>query len=326
MPTYDPKTGTHNFGVVRSAAPPRAPRLELRAGGRERKVDLRKWCPPIRNQGQLGSCLGCSIAGALDILQLKNGDRLSPRSALFAYYNARKVSGIQNREEDGGLLPHAMAGVLAYGSCPEADWPYDISKARTEPSGRAYEAATAFEAVQYARIASTDEAKATISSGVPVIFATTMPMGYFNSGRAGGHVAEYGKVSPGEDSAHAMVAVGYDDDAGTWLVMNSWSERHGDKGFLYIPYSTLDHFVWREDLWAIGALEKLGNARITEMTPREAANSAVQNGPEEMRAALRKLGEQIGADLGKRVSEAKLSIREQLAAQEAELERKRKKD
>src|SRR4051812_38919528 len=51
-----------------------------------KKVDLRSGCPPVYDQGELGSCTANAIAGALqfDLIKQKMPDVFSP-SRLFIY-------------------------------------------------------------------------------------------------------------------------------------------------------------------------------------------------------------------------------------------------
>ncbi len=57
------------------------------------KVDLRKTCSSIEDQGQLGSCVGNSVVGCLEFLEKKNAEPFLDLSRLFAYYNARLLDG-----------------------------------------------------------------------------------------------------------------------------------------------------------------------------------------------------------------------------------------
>jgi hypothetical protein len=52
---------------------------------------------------------------------------------------------------------------------------------------------------------------------------------------------EYASNFPG----HAMVTIGYDDNAygGSFLIMNSWGTQWGNAGFIWIRYSDYEHFV-----------------------------------------------------------------------------------
>src|SRR2546423_725739 len=51
------------------------------------KVDLRPQCPPVYDQGQLGSCTANAIGAALQFNQMKQGEKAFAPSRLFIYYN-----------------------------------------------------------------------------------------------------------------------------------------------------------------------------------------------------------------------------------------------
>jgi len=103
-------------------------------------------------------------------------------------------------------------------------------------------------------------------------------------------------------------------------------DMFGEKGYLRIPYSLFDRHVWNDDIWAVGALEKMGQRTLIDGTVREVVEDAQRNGAAQTQSALKALGKEIGDDLKKRTDDAKLSIRERLLAQEKQLEEKRKKD
>src|SRR3954469_8237492 len=57
------------------------------------KVDLRPKCPPIYDQGQLGSCTANAIGAAFEFDQMKQGLQDFMPSRLFIYYNERAIEG-----------------------------------------------------------------------------------------------------------------------------------------------------------------------------------------------------------------------------------------
>jgi Papain family cysteine protease len=318
------RDGSYNCGVMRAPSGGVAPRLKFGATSFERKVDLRNQCSPIFDQKNIGSCCAASLCGALEFLVNKNHEARRTLSPLFLFYNARKMSDSTN-QIDGTMTAHANAAVMAFGVCDEALWPYREETARTEPPNDAYAAATNFEAVQYARLGSTDEVKATVSGGLPVMFAADIGMAYFDAAARTGRMPALGALGDSKPCAHAMLLVGYDEDDRTWLVRNSWGEQFGEKGYLRIPYDLFNRHVWNEDLWVIGALEgKQGMVRL-EGSVHEAQTYVEQHAKSDMREALANLGKEIGEDLQKRTDDAKLSIRERLRKQEDELAAKRKK-
>ena len=69
------------------------------------KVDLRPHCPPVYDQGNLGSCTANGIAGAIEFDRMKQ--KLQPAftpSRLFIYYNERvKERSIRIAERRFGM-------------------------------------------------------------------------------------------------------------------------------------------------------------------------------------------------------------------------------
>ena len=321
------KDGSVNCGVMRSASPSPAPKMKFGALKIDRKVDLTRFCSPVRDQGKIGSCCAQSLVGGLELLMIKSGEPLMPLSPSFLFYNARKMSDTEDQVM-GTFTAHANAAVMAFGVCPEEFWPYINDKAAhaKRPPDAAYRQASAFEAVQYARLATTDEVKATLTSGLPVMFGSDIGMAYYRVAAQTGRMPELGGAANGEPCSHAMLIVGYDEDDKSWLVKNSWGEGWGDKGYARIPYGLFDKHVWDDDMWVVGALERDGPAKLVGETTSEAVAYVQQNGAAEMREALKKLGAEIREDLDKRVSDAKTSIRDRLRAQENKMEANRKKD
>ena len=87
------------------------------AGVLPAKVDLRPQCPPVYDQGQLGSCTANAIAGAIEFDRMKQRlAQIFTPSRLFIYYNERAIehtidsdSGAQIRD---GIKSVGQAGRL----------------------------------------------------------------------------------------------------------------------------------------------------------------------------------------------------------------------
>ena len=65
------------------------------------RVDLRPLCPPVYDQGQLGSCGLNAYAGAYDLVRKQSGLPYIYLSRLFAYYQVREIEG--TLDEDSGV-------------------------------------------------------------------------------------------------------------------------------------------------------------------------------------------------------------------------------
>jgi hypothetical protein len=116
------------------------------------KVDLRPKCPPVYDQGDLGSCTANAISGAIEFDQMKEGlPQIFIPSRLFIYYNERVIEGTIN-SDSGAMLRDGIKTVAKQGACPEPMWPYQIAKFKTKPSATCYKEAAKHTAVSYQRL------------------------------------------------------------------------------------------------------------------------------------------------------------------------------
>src|SRR5205085_6547955 len=83
------------------------------------KVDLRKKCPPVYDQGQLGSCTANAVAGAVEFDQMRERlPQIFIPSRLFIYYNERVIEGTV-KTDACAMLRDGIKTVAKQGSCPE---------------------------------------------------------------------------------------------------------------------------------------------------------------------------------------------------------------
>src|SRR5246127_1095475 len=115
-------------------------------------VDLRPGCPPVYDQGQLGSCTANGTGGALEFAQIKEkkANPFTP-SRLFIYYNERVIEHTVD-SDSGAQIRDGIKTVAKTGYCPETDWPYDITKFKTKPPMKCYSDALQYKAVLYQRL------------------------------------------------------------------------------------------------------------------------------------------------------------------------------
>ncbi len=105
-----------------------------------RSVDLRAGCPPVFDQGQLGSCTANAIAAAISFDQRKQkmAQPFVP-SRLFIYYNERALEGTI-ATDSGATLRDGIKAVAEQGSCPEPMWPYKEPNFAERPPLQCYKA------------------------------------------------------------------------------------------------------------------------------------------------------------------------------------------
>ena len=200
--------------------------------------DLRPSMPPVYDQGQLGSCTGNAIAGAMEYERDRQGLSDFVPSRLFVYFNERALEGTVS-SDSGAQIRDGIKVVNTEGVCSEALWPYDTGMFAVKPPKRCYVAATKDTAVQYEAIQTLGDLKDAIASNLSVVFGFTVYQSFESQAVAQTGVMPLPK--PGEQvvGGHAVLAVGYSDPERHVIVRNSWSASWGDHGYFYMPYQYL---------------------------------------------------------------------------------------
>ena len=214
------------------------------------KVDLRAKCPPVENQGQLGSCTANALAGALEFLELKDKHPLIDLSRLFIYYNERVIEH-SVKQDAGAMLRDGIKTLAKQGVCAEKLWPYVIKKFATKPTAACYTQALQHTISSYQRLATTQEMRACLADGYPFVFGFTVYESFESDA-----VARTGTVPmPSRRErvlgGHAVCAVGYDDKAKRFIVRNSWGADWGKKGYCTMPYAYLADRNLSDDFWTM---------------------------------------------------------------------------
>ncbi len=220
------------------------------------RVDLSDGCPPVYDQGELGSCTAQAIAAALQFDQIRQAqsDVFTP-SRLFIYYNERAIEGTIE-EDAGAMLRDGIKSVVRHGAPHEPLWPYVVARFTRTPGAAVYRDAAEHQALLYERVVQSErELKGCLASGFPFVFGFSV---YESFERA--RVERTGAVpmpAPGESvvGGHAMLAVGYDDTARRFVVRNSWGDAWGRRGYGTMPYAYLLDRALAADLWAIKQIE-----------------------------------------------------------------------
>ncbi len=220
-------------------------------------VDLRPSCPPVYDQGELGSCTANAIGAAHQFqeMQEKIPDAFMP-SRLFVYYNERVMENTVD-SDSGAMIRDGIKSIGTEGVCPETMWPYDIAKFRNRPPAKCYQEAVKHKAILYRRIShNLLQMKGCLAGLHPFVFGFTVYESF-----EGEEVARTGHASmplPGEQAigGHAVLAVGYDDGNSWFLVRNSWGETWGMKGYFTLPYQYLLDSNLADDFWTIRLVQQ----------------------------------------------------------------------
>ena len=220
------------------------------------KLDLRPHCPPVYDQGQLGSCTGNAIAAAVQFDRRKQ--KLKPDfvpSRLFIYYNERVIEGTVE-SDSGAQIRDGIKSIAKQGVPTETDWPYDIARFAKKPTAKAYKDALKDQAVSYSRVSRTlSQMKGCLASGYPFVFGFTVYDSFESDQVAKTGVVPMPSHSESVVGGHAVLAVGYDDSQQRFIVRNSWGATWGMKGYFTLPYAYLTERGLSSDFWTIRLLE-----------------------------------------------------------------------
>ncbi|MGD9594342.1 MAG: cysteine protease, partial [Methanothrix sp.] len=142
-------------------------------------VDLKKWFPPIEDQGDLGSCTANAGVGVFEYFERRAFGEHIDASRLFLYKVTRNL--MQESGDTGAYIRTTMGAMALFGVPPERYWPYDISKFEEEPSAFLFGFADNYKALKYVNLDPPgttptkllSNIKTNIAAGIPSIFGFT---------------------------------------------------------------------------------------------------------------------------------------------------------
>ncbi|HEY5998798.1 MAG TPA: C1 family peptidase [bacterium] len=240
----------------------RAPRRKLPAA-----ADLRAWCPPVEDQGRLGSCTANAGVALLEYFERRASGKHVDASRLFLYKATRNLARLTG--DSGAYLRSTMGALVLFGAPPEEFWPYDEDAFDKEPPAFCYAYAANYRTISYfaldppgtAPAALIERAKTHLAAGMPAMFGFTVYSSIEQAG-ADGAIPLPGRKEKVQ-GGHAVVAVGYDDarrirnrepgapeTVGAFLIRNSWGTGWGDAGYGWLPYAYVGAGL-AEDWWTL---------------------------------------------------------------------------
>jgi len=216
-------------------------------------VDLRRWCSPIEDQENLGSCTAQAGVGLVEYFERKAFGKHLDASRLFLYKVTRNLLGFVG--DTGAFIRTTMGAMVLFGVPPEKYWKYVVENFDTEPTAFCYGFAQNFQALAYYKLDPPFTPKDRLLTRIKTNLAGKLPSMFgfvvYESYRQAAQTGEIPFPTPRERilGGHAVVAVGYDDaknitntnpggitTKGALLIRNSWGTSWGEKGYGWLPY------------------------------------------------------------------------------------------
>lgn len=216
-------------------------------------VDLRAWCPPIEDQGSIGSCTANAGVALFEYFERRAFGKHIDASRLFLYKATRNL--LHWTGDTGAFLRSTMGAMVLFGVPPEEYWKYIVADYEKEPPAFCYAFASNYRAISYYRLDPPGTTKSTLLSqiktnltgGLPSMFGFTVYSSYQQAATTGN--IPYPTAGEKIVGGHAVVAVGYDDNLkiknnvpgaveykGALLIRNSWGTGWGSNGYGWLPY------------------------------------------------------------------------------------------
>ena len=215
-------------------------------------VALRPYFSAIEDQQTIGSCTAQAGVGIVEYYQRRTFNKHLDGSRLFLYKATRNLLGWQG--DTGAYLRSTMGALCMFGVAPEKHWPYTIARYDTDPPAYVYSLAQSYQAETFYRLDAPglapsdllDSIKQQLTVGLPPMFGFTVYDSYRQAARDGR--IPFPDVTDTVVGGHAVVAVGYDDNAivkhartgatttGALLIRNSWGSGWGMAGYGLLPY------------------------------------------------------------------------------------------
>lgn len=226
-----------------------------------KSVDLRPWCSPIEDQGQLGSCTANAGVGLYEYFELRAHGKHIDASRLFLYKVTRRLMGLTG--DTGAYLRDTMKAMVLFGVPPERYWPYQVGRYDLEPTAFLYSFAQSFQALRYYRLdppaARPDEilvnVRRSLAAALPCMFGFTVYESIPPSGDGKGEIP-FPSPTDAVAGGHAVLVVGYDDarqiggSKGALLIRNSWGAGWGMGGYGWLPYDYILAGL-ADDFWTL---------------------------------------------------------------------------
>lgn len=209
------------------------------------QIDLSGMLPPCGNQGSKGSCWAWATAYIIRTIIDENkpyikDDRVDHNKVYSPEFVYQYYKGNKSDCNWGAISSIMLARILNDGVVKFVDFPYDENWCNYQPSAALVAKAKTFRKPEYSVEVVYDlfSVKKILADGHPLIISMKVDNFFATRGNITS-VSPYWRTFGIKKGTHAMIVVGYDDNAQLLKVLNSWGPKFGSNGYVWISYSII---------------------------------------------------------------------------------------
>jgi C1A family cysteine protease len=222
------------------------------------KIDYRPYMSPVKNQGNLGSCVGFAVTALKEFQEnteylneqaagsdYVREDSIYDLSEQWTYWNAKKIDpwGV---DVEGTSIRFALKVLHKIGCPPEKAWEYTDNKINIgKPEGWAHLIARWNKIDSYWRLTTFEQIMDALMHIGPVVLGVGCYDEIFRPEPDG--FVPYPKTPQYCYGGHAILACGFDRNKERVLFKNSWSTNWGADGYGWLGFDYIRSFCW--DAW-----------------------------------------------------------------------------
>lgn len=220
-----------------------------------KSVDHSNLMSPIKDQGQLGSCVGFAVTAMKEWQEQKEhldevaaGKRDTRKNKAYdlseswVYWKAKEIDAWPG--EEGTSIRYAMKVLKNVGVPTEKAWPYDdIDYGKPKSWAKLIAKWSIIDS--YWSVSNLDDLKIALLDG-PVPIGVPVFYEFFFPGYDG--IIDLPYDPDAMYGGHAICAVGFNDKTKLVKFKNSWGTGWGQKGYGYLTYEYVRRYLW--DAWA----------------------------------------------------------------------------
>lgn len=276
------------------------------------RVDLREYLWPVEDVGDVPAAAAAAVTAALEYHCNRLGERPTNLSTSFVHFNARRLGGTHDRN-GGTTMDAVMKAVATFGACREETWPSIPGTVTQAPPAAAYAEARKFAAVRAAHPVNPLESLA-LNYPTPVVVRVPMRC-LTDAGRTGTLPAPTAEEQRRTDHpVHALLLVGYDQGAKTYLARNCWGERWGDRGQCRIPFDVLHGLapVGSTAYWLLAPADASATDAIGPVAAPGGVAPLAASGAETMASMAARMRAELRGELHRDLADAAKQMRDRV--------------